>query len=77
MDALLVDLYELTMGESYVREGIAERTATFELFCRRLPSGWGYLVAAGIAAVIYYAISDRSRRLDDVDGEAIAVASNH
>jgi NCS1 family nucleobase:cation symporter-1 len=39
------------------------------------PFAW--FVAAGIAAAVYYAISDRSRRLDDVDGEAIAVASNH
>ena len=46
--ALLVDLYELTMGESYVAQGLAERPATFELFCRSLPEGWGYLLAAGI-----------------------------
>ena len=29
MDALLVDLYELTMGESYLAEGLDERPATF------------------------------------------------
>ncbi len=46
--ALLVDLYELTMGESYVARGLSERPATFELFCRSLPDGWGYLLAAGI-----------------------------
>jgi nicotinate phosphoribosyltransferase len=46
--ALLVDLYELTMGESYLAEGIADTPATFELFCRTLPPGWGYLLAAGI-----------------------------
>src|SRR5262249_27894173 len=27
---------------------LAERPATFELFCRTLPPGWGYLLAAGI-----------------------------
>jgi nicotinate phosphoribosyltransferase len=48
MQALLVDLYELTMGESYLAQGIDERPATFQLFCRNLPPGWGYLVAAGI-----------------------------
>jgi nicotinate phosphoribosyltransferase len=48
MPALFVDLYELTMGESYLREGIADTPATFELFCRTLPPGWGYLLAAGI-----------------------------
>src|SRR4051794_21013588 len=48
MQALLVDLYELTMAESYLAEGMDERTATFQLFCRRMPDGWGYLVAGGI-----------------------------
>ena len=48
MQALLVDLYELTMGESYLAQGMDERPATFQLFCRNLPPGWGYLVAAGI-----------------------------
>ncbi len=48
MQALLVDLYELTMGESYVAEGIDEKPATFQLFCRGLPEGWSFLLAAGI-----------------------------
>jgi nicotinate phosphoribosyltransferase len=48
MDSLLVDLYELTMGESYVAQGIDEKPATFQLFCRSLPPGFGYLIAAGI-----------------------------
>jgi nicotinate phosphoribosyltransferase len=48
MQALLVDLYELTMGESYLAEGIDERPATFQLFCRTLPPGFGYLIAAGV-----------------------------
>ena len=51
---MLVDLYELTMGESYLAEGIAERPATFQLFCRQLPPGWGYLLAAGIADALAY-----------------------
>jgi nicotinate phosphoribosyltransferase len=45
---LFFDLYELTMGESYVAEGIDERPATFQLFCRRLPRGFGYLLASGV-----------------------------
>ena len=52
--ALLVDLYELTMGESYLAEGIADRPATFQLYCRHLPRGWGYLVAAGIGDALAY-----------------------
>ena len=46
--ALFVDLYELTMGEGYVVEGLADRPAVFQLYVRRLPRGWGYLVAAGL-----------------------------
>ena len=48
MQALLCDFYELTMGESYLAEGIDERPATFQLFCRSLPAGFGYLVAVGV-----------------------------
>ncbi len=54
MPGLLVDLYELTMGESYLAEGMDERPATFQLFCRTLPPGWGYLVAAGIEEGLDY-----------------------
>lgn len=39
------------------------------------PFAWFF--AAGIAAVVYYFISDRTQQLEDVDGEAIAVASTH
>ena len=54
MDALLVDFYELTMGESYLAEGIDERPATFQLFCRNLPPGCGYLVTAGIEDALIF-----------------------
>ena len=54
MPGLLVDLYELTMGESYLAEGMDERPATFQLFCRTLPPGWGYLVAAGVEEALEY-----------------------
>jgi nicotinate phosphoribosyltransferase len=51
-EALLVDLYELTMADVYRREGLAERPATFSLFIRDLPPQRGYLVAAGLADVL-------------------------
>lgn len=50
---LLVDLYELTMAQSYVDEGM-EGTATFSLFVRHLPPGRGYLVAAGLEDALSY-----------------------
>lgn len=51
---LLVDLYELTMAESYLAEGLSERQATFQLTCRHLPPGWGYLLAAGLDDVLTF-----------------------
>ncbi len=45
---LLVDLYELTMGQGYFDSGLAAEEATFSLFFRGLPPGWGYLIAAGL-----------------------------
>lgn len=46
--ALVTDLYELTMGAAYLEEGLADRPATFSLFCRSLPSARGFLVSAGL-----------------------------
>ena len=46
--ALLVDLYQLTMAASYHAEGTHDVPATFSLYARELPAGWGYLVAAGL-----------------------------
>jgi nicotinate phosphoribosyltransferase len=46
MGALLTDLYQLTMLQAYLDEGMHD-TATFELFVRRLPPGRNFLVAAG------------------------------
>ena len=46
--ALVTDLYELTMAAAYVEEGLADRPATFSLFCRSLPASRGFLVAAGL-----------------------------
>ena len=52
--SLLTDLYELTMGACYVGEGIADQTASFELFVRRLPPSYGYLIAMGLAQALDY-----------------------
>jgi nicotinate phosphoribosyltransferase len=52
-NALLVDLYELTMAAAYFEHRVDCR-ATFELFVRHLPPERGYLVAAGIEAALEY-----------------------
>ena len=51
--ALLVDLYELTMAAGYFEHRVDCR-ATFELFVRQLPSQRRFLVAAGVEAALDY-----------------------
>jgi nicotinate phosphoribosyltransferase len=52
--SLLTDLYQLTMMACYVGEGLDSRPASFELFVRRLPDGFGYLIAMGLAQALDY-----------------------
>ena len=49
-DALgpVTDLYELTMIAGYFASGIADRSASFELFVRKMPANRAYLVFAGL-----------------------------
>ena len=52
--SLLTDLYQLTMAACYAGEGIATKKASFELFPRRLPENFGYLIAMGLAQALDY-----------------------
>ena len=45
--ALLTDLYELTMLQSYFDQGMND-VAVFDLFIRRLPPNRNYLVTCGL-----------------------------
>lgn len=58
-NALLTDLYQLTMNASYFDNGKADEIASFEMFVRTLPKDWGYLVAVGIDEAIDYACGVR------------------
>jgi nicotinate phosphoribosyltransferase len=49
--ALLTDLYELTMAQSYL-EHDRTGTAVFSLFCRSLPAERNFLVACGLETLI-------------------------
>jgi nicotinate phosphoribosyltransferase len=51
--ALRTDLYELNMAASYLRRGMTA-PATFSLFIREAPSGWGFLVACGLERCLEY-----------------------
>ncbi|HJK89367.1 MAG TPA: nicotinate phosphoribosyltransferase [Polyangiaceae bacterium LLY-WYZ-15_(1-7)] len=52
--ALLTDLYQLTMGAGYWKNGLAERRACFHLFFRKNPFGGGYAIAAGLESALDY-----------------------
>jgi nicotinate phosphoribosyltransferase len=54
MNALLTDLYQLTMAAGYHQAGKSEDIATFELFVRDLPPNRNYLVATGLAQALEY-----------------------
>ena len=49
---LLTDRYELTMLDSWVRDGSAADPAVFEVFARRLPEGRRYGVLAGLGRLL-------------------------
>ncbi|MBA2341626.1 MAG: nicotinate phosphoribosyltransferase [Pyrinomonadaceae bacterium] len=51
---LFTDLYQLTMGQVYWAEGMAEWESVFHHFYRANPSGGGHTVAAGLEFLIDY-----------------------
>ena len=52
--SLLTDLYQVTMAACYVGEGLESASASFELFTRKMPNDFGYLVAMGLAEALRY-----------------------
>lgn len=49
---LLTDRYELTMLDSFVRDGSVDRPAVFEAFARRLPDGRRYGMLGGLGRLL-------------------------
>jgi len=66
--ALLTDLYQLTMLQSYYEHGLEDK-AVFEFFSRRLPKKRGFLVAAGLEQVLDYL---ENLRFSEADLEWVA-----
>ncbi len=52
--ALLTDLYQLTMMGGYIQAGKQNQRANFDYFFRFVPDGGGYCILAGLADVIEY-----------------------
>ena len=53
MSALLTDLYQLTMMQAHLNEGLTDQ-AVFELFVRKLPLQRNFLVAAGLEHALQF-----------------------
>lgn len=63
---MLVDFYEMTMGNGYLVHGQGEKTVYFDIFFRRVPDEGGYAIFAGLEQVIDYI---RNLRFTDDDIE--------
>jgi len=70
MNALLTDLYELTMAAGFFESGRAGQKATFELAIRRLPAHRNYVIAAGLQQAVDYLLNLRftSEEIDYLRG---------
>lgn len=51
---LVMDFYELTMGQAYFNEGMQNKVAYFDLFFRRVPDGGSFVIANGIQKCAKY-----------------------
>jgi len=59
VNALLTDLYELTMAAGYFQCGKAGEIATFELAVRKLPEHRNFILAAGLPQAVDYLLNLR------------------
>ena len=57
MNALLTDLYELTMAAGYFETGRSDHRATFEFTIRHLPPNRNYVLAAGLSQAVDYLLN--------------------
>ncbi len=51
---MLVDFYELTMGNGFLENGCGKKIAYFDMFYRKAPDDAAYAIAAGLEQVIRY-----------------------
>lgn len=52
--SMLVDFYELTMGNGFLKNNCGEEIAYFDMFYRKAPDNAGFAVCAGLEQVIQY-----------------------
>ena len=51
---MLVDFYELTMGNGYIKEGVQDKRAVFDMFFRKIPDQAGFAIFAGLEQLVGY-----------------------
>ena len=51
---LLIDFYELTMGQGYFNKKVDETTAYFDLFFRKVPDDGSFVIANGVRKCVEY-----------------------
>ena len=51
---MLVDYYELTMANGYLKHGMKDRVAVFDMFFRKNPDKGGFAIFAGLEQLIEY-----------------------
>ncbi len=63
---MLVDFYELTMGNGYLESGVGDKITYYDMFFRKVPDGGGYCIMAGIQQLIEY-LSNLSFSDEDIE----------
>ncbi|OFI05601.1 nicotinate phosphoribosyltransferase pncB2 [Clostridium acetireducens DSM 10703] len=63
---MLVDFYELTMGNGYLESSVGNKISYFDMFFRRVPDHGGYCIMAGVQQLIEY-LSSLKFTEDDID----------
>ena len=51
---MLVDFYELTMGNGYLDKKLGNKTTYFDMFFRQIPDNGGYCIMAGVQQLVEY-----------------------
>lgn len=52
--SMLMDFYELTMGNGYFETGLEKQVVYFDMYFRKIPDEGGYAIMAGLEQVIDY-----------------------
>lgn len=61
---MLMDFYELTMSNGYLKSGHKDTIVCFDMFFRKSPDGGGFAIAAGLEQLIEYIESIKFKKED-------------